>query len=105
MEPKFEIYKESSQKSEKFFIIPTQEYLNHVLSNTEIFLPYDTNWEIYKIFKLTPKDFINYIETRFSACIEKIKQFPYLEFYFKNEVDAKTFLEEVCNRVNLLSQN
>jgi hypothetical protein len=82
------------EENSHYLVIPSENYLLTVLNNEDYFLPYDSNWEFYKVYKMTPYDFINFIETTFSANIVKLKQFPYMSFYFKNKEDAELFLSD-----------
>lgn len=88
------------EKNNKYYVIPTAET---VLENFQRFeLPYDSNWEIYKLFNFGPEDFIKYIIAAFNAHVIIHYQFPWIEFYFNKYTEAEFFKKEVEARINTL---
>ena len=86
------------EQNGKYYVIPTAET---VMDNFNRFdLPYDSNWEIYKLFGYEPKDFLNYIISAFNARVIIQYEFPWVQFYFHNYIEAEFFLKEVQERVN-----
>ena len=86
------------EKKGKFYVIPTAET---VLANYNRFeMPYDSNWEIYKLFGFEPEDFIKYVISAFGAHVIIQYEFPWIQFYFNNYISAEQFKNELEKRVN-----
>lgn len=96
-----EIIEDDSKTPTRFYVTPSLLYFKQLIeSNYQ--QPYDTNWEFYSTFRMSPKDFIRYIEVERNAVVELVNGFPYMSFYFKNYCDASLFLSDFCNRKNNL---
>ena len=85
-------------KGAKHYVIPTADT---VMDNFKRFeMPYDSNWEIYKLFNYSAKDFMDYVISAFNATVIIHYEFPWLEFYFSRYIDAEDFLKEINKRIN-----
>lgn len=87
------------ERGAKYYVIPTVETVQKNFDRLD--MPYDTNWEIYRLFNFTGRDFANYIIKRFNGTVIIKREFPFLSFYFKDYYDAKDFLSELEKRENL----
>ena len=96
-----EIIEDDSKTPTRFYVTPSLLYFKQLIEGNYQ-QPYDTNWEFYSTFKMSPKDFIHYIEVERNAVVESVIGFPYMSFYFKNYCDASLFLSDFCNRKNNL---
>lgn len=86
------------EKNDKYYVVPTAEYL---LEHFDKFsFPYDSNWEIYKLFKFPPKDLFDFLAATFDAKIIFQREFPYVSIYFHNYVKAEIFKKELEQRAN-----
>ena len=84
------------EKNNKFFVMPTADYL---LDNFDRFsFPYDSNWEIYKLFNYPPEQFFQYIICQFNAHVTFKPEFPFVSIYFPTEFDAGQFKQELITR-------
>lgn len=91
------------ERNDKFFVIPTAE---HLLNNFDRFsFPYDSNWEIYKLFNMPAEDFLKYIISAFNAHVIFQYEFPWVQFYFYKYTEAEFFKNELENRVAALEKN
>lgn len=84
------------EKDEGYYVIPTAETVQANFNRFDV--PYDTNWEIYKLFNFPPEDFIKYIISAFNARVFIKYEFPWVKFYFHNYSDAENFKKEVEKR-------
>ena len=86
------------EKNEKFYVIPTAEYL---LEHFDRFsFPYDSNWEIYKLFNYPAEDFFKFLIANYEAHIVFQYEFPYVNIYFSKYIKAEQFKNELKKRVN-----
>ena len=84
------------ERDNKYFVVPTSETVINNYNRHEI--PYDTNWEIYKLFNFPPEDFVKYIISVFNAHVIIHYEFPWIKFYFNNYISAENFKKEVEKR-------
>ena len=84
------------ERNDKFFVIPTAETVMENFNRFE--MPYDSNWEIYKLFNFPPEDFIKYVISAFGAHVTIHYEFPWIRFYFNNYISAENFKNEVEKR-------
>lgn len=86
------------EKNEKFYVIPTAEYL---LEHFDRFsFPYDSNWEIYKLFNYPAEDFFKFIISNYEAHVVFQQEFPYVEIFFTKYINAEYFQKELEKRIN-----
>lgn len=86
------------EKNEKFYVIPTAEYL---LEHFDRFsFPYDSNWEIYKLFNYPAEDFFKFIISNYEAHVIFQQEFPYVEIFFTKYINAEYFQKELEKRIN-----
>ena len=85
-------------KNDKYYVIPTAETVMENFNRFE--MPYDSNWEIYKLFGFGPKEFIEYIISAYEAEVLICYEFPWIRFYFHKYSSAENFLKEVEERAN-----
>lgn len=86
------------EKNDKFYVIPTAEYL---LEHFDRFsFPYDSNWEIYKLFNYPAEDFFKFIISNYGARVFFQQEFPYVSFYFSNYIQAENFKKELTTRAS-----
>ena len=84
------------EKQDKYYVIPTAEYL---LKHFDKFdFPYDSNWEIYKLFNYSAEDFLKYIIAAHNGTVVFQYEFPYVNFYFTKYSDAEIFKNELTKR-------
>ena len=86
------------EKDNVYFVIPTAETLINNFNRFEV--PYDSNWEIYKLFGYEPQDFAKYIISTFNATVIVQYEFPWMKFYFKKYIDAENFKNELEKRAS-----
>lgn len=86
------------EKDNVYYVIPTAETVQDNFNRFE--MPYDSNWEIYKLFNFPPEDFIKYAISTFNATVFIKYEFPWVQFYFHNYIDAENFLKEVEKRAS-----
>lgn len=86
------------EQNDKYYVIPTANYLLEHLD--KFTYPYDTNWEIYKLFRFPAKDFFNYIIAAFNAKVVFKDTFPFASFYFDKYTEAEKFKVEILQRIN-----
>lgn len=84
------------EENERFFVIPTAEYVLERFNRFD--LPYDTNWEIYRLFGFEPEEFIQYVIAAYDARVEIHYKFPWITFYFPSYVKAEIFKNELEKR-------
>lgn len=89
------------ERQNKYYIVPTASYLSTI---KEIYMPYDTNFLIYKLFNYEPKEFIHYLCSSFEANIVISKDFPYIDFSFSKYSNASDFLEIINKRINVVQE-
>lgn len=90
-------------KNDKYYVIPTVE---HILENFDRFsFPYDSNWEIYKLFGYEPEDFFKFIISVYEAHVVLQFEFPWVSFYFDKYSNAETFKNELENRATKAVKN
>lgn len=91
---------EKQRNEEKFYVVPTSELVQQNFKRYEV--PYDTNWEIYRLFRFTPENFFKYIIATYGAVVQFKENFPWVDFYFEDRSKAERFLDEISNRLNSL---
>ena len=84
------------EKNGKYVVVPTAETVMNNFNRFE--MPYDSNWEIYKLFNFPPEDFIKYIISVFEAHVTIHYEFPWIRFYFNNYIAAEKFKNELETR-------
>lgn len=84
------------EKNSKYIVIPTAEY---VLDHFDKFsFPYDSNWEIYKLFNYNAEDFFKFVIAAYGAEVIFQYTFPWVNIYFSKYTDAENFKKEVEKR-------
>lgn len=90
------------QQAEGYVVVPTPEYLLQNFNRFEF--PYDSNWEIYKLYNFLPKQLFHYLTVTFNATVCIYEEYPYATISFKNETDAKNFLKDLERRAQDLAE-
>ena len=86
-----------------YTVVPTAEYL---LEHFDRFsFPYDSNWEIYKLFNYEPVELFQYICAAFNGRIRIYQDFPYATIEFITIQDAEKFKNELERRVSATVKN
>ena len=80
-----------------YIVIPTASYLQEHFDRFSF--PYDTNWEIYKLYNYEPRHFFEYVISAFNATVEFQESFPYATVKFKEQKNALAFKTELEQRV------
>lgn len=84
------------EKNNKYIVIPTAEY---VLDHFDKFsFPYDSNWEIYKLFNYDAEDFFKFVIAAYGAEVIFQYTFPWVNIYFSKYTDAENFKKEIEKR-------
>lgn len=84
------------EKNNKYTVIPTAGY---VLDHFDKFsFPYDSNWEIYKLFNYSAEDFFKFVIAAYNAEVVFQYTFPWVNIYFSRYTDAENFKKEVEKR-------
>ena len=86
---------------EHYIVIPTAEYLEERFNRFD--LPYDTNWEIYRLYNYKPREFFQYLISVFEAEIYVKERWPYFEISFNKEINALRFKQELEERAEKYS--
>lgn len=73
-----------------YTVVPTAAHLNKYLNKLEF--PYDTNWEIYKLYNYGPREFCQFMANVYGANVKLYKDFPFMSFSFSNKSQADVFL-------------
>lgn len=89
---------EKQRNEDKFYVVPTSEFVRQNFNRYD--LPYDTNWEIYKLFSYSPENFFKYVIAAYNAVVKFKEDFPWVEFYFEDKSKAEFFLNELEKRHN-----
>lgn len=84
-------------KNNKYYVVPTAEYLLEHFDRHSF--PYDSNWEIYKLFNYPAEDFFKYIISIYNAIVEFQYEFPWVSFYFETYSKAEQFKIELEKRI------
>ena len=87
---------EKVREQERYIVYPSAHYLEKRFNRFD--LPYDTNWEIYRLYNYTPEDFFKYLISKFHASVEFKERFSYVDIYFPSKEDAEAFRDELENR-------
>lgn len=87
---------EKVKDQELYIVYPSAHYLEKRFNRFD--LPYDTNWEIYRLYNYTPENFFNYLISKFNAIVEIKQDFSYINFYFPTKEGAENFRDELENR-------
>lgn len=86
-----------------YTVIPTAEYL---LDNFDrLSFPYDSNWEIYKLFNYEPMELFQYISAAFNGRVRIYQEFPYATIEFLEYSDAESFKNELEKRATAADKN
>lgn len=85
----------------KYYVVPAAETVEKNFNRFD--LPYDSGWEIYRLFNFTGRDFVNYVIKKFNAKVNLKTTFPFVEIYFEDYYEAKAFQTEVEKRVGALA--
>lgn len=77
-------------------IAPTAEHMSKYLNKNEF--PYDTNWEIYKLFNYTPEQLCQHITVGCDGYIEVYPEFPIIGIKFAMLSRVEAFKEDLEKR-------
>ena len=87
------------ERNDRYYVLPTAEY---VLEKFDRFsFPYDTNWEIYRLFKYPPEQFCQYLVSQYRALVTFKNEFPFIDFSFSTYSTAEEFKKELEERALL----
>ena len=87
-------------------VVPSAEYLEARFNRFD--LPYDTNWEIYRLYNYKPRELFQYLIAAFDATIFIKEKWPYFEIRFTKETNALLFkaeLEKRAEEINTQPEN
>lgn len=76
-----------------YSVIPTAYHLKKYLNKFEF--PYDTNWEIYKLYNYTPKQMAQYVIAKFGAIVGLSLEYPLMIIRFDDIARAEAFKNEL----------
>lgn len=79
-----------------YVVIPTASYLQEHFDRFSF--PYDTNWEIYKLYNYEPRQFFEFIISAYNGKVKFQEAFPYALITFNNKEDAEAFKTELETR-------
>lgn len=82
--------------SEVYTVVPTAAHLQKHLNKFEF--PYDTNWEIYKMYNYGPCEFCQFMVNAFHANVKLYKDFPFMSFSFSAKSQADIFLATLIEK-------
>lgn len=87
---------EKVREEERYIVYPSAHYLEKHFDRFSF--PYDTNWEIYRLYNYAPEDFFKYLISKFHAFVEFKRDFSYVDFWFPTRENAEAFREELETR-------
>ena len=79
-----------------YVVIPTASYLQEHFDRFSF--PYDTNWEIYKLYNYEPRQFFEFVISAYKGNVKFQEAFPYTLITFNNKEDAEAFKTELETR-------
>lgn len=91
------------ENNNSYLVIPTASYLQEHFDRFSF--PYDTNWEIYKLFNYEPRQFFEFVISAYNGAVTFQEKFPYALVTFSKKTDAEAFKTELENRAKQQDKN
>lgn len=79
-----------------YVVIPTASYLQEHFDRFSF--PYDTNWEIYKLYNYEPRQFFEFVISAYKGNVKFQEAFPYALITFNDKKDAEAFKADLETR-------